>query len=140
MPTEAMIKPANIEEQVLAKINELKQKKLTAKQKNKLEWLGHRLRCSFEWLTLKYYGIDKSQIRELTDPELNALFNIVYNRSRKISVFIRILCFGIPIDDFDTVLLVESNRKLRKILGSSFDPVKVINQSFNSRPWQKEGS
>lgn len=139
MTTEAMIKPANIEEQLLAKISEMRQKNLTAKQKDEMGRLSRKLGRSFKSLAWTYFEIDAFQILELTNPELDALFNLVYNRARKVSIFMTILGYAIPLvgwatilPDSETIKLANSTRKLKKILGSMFNPTKIIRENIHT--------
>lgn len=137
MTTEALVKPANIQEQLLGKIGEMRQNNLTAKQKQNIqEYIkeySDDLRKSFERLTWKRFGISESQIQELSDQELGALFLLVYERAKKSSICHKILFYStfvwiiaFPCKPPDSVLLTNCTRKLRSILGNGFNPVKLI--------------
>lgn len=123
-------------EQILAKINEMRQKNITAKQKAEINDLEIRIGKSFSNLTTKYFGIDEGQTQQLSDHELQALFAIVRERAHEEAIRVRIWCiisiFGMmPLyleqpSPFKTINLTNAVTKLKKMLGDSFDPVKII--------------
>lgn len=131
--TSLLVKPANIEEQLLGKIGEMRQKNLTAKQKNKIERLERGLASGFLTLSWNYFGVDGEQIQELSDPEIKALFLLVAERARKTAIFARIFGFGIPIfgwifilSESQTIRLSNSVRKLKQMIGNGFNPTQII--------------
>lgn len=131
--TEALIKPANIQEQLLSKISEMRRNNLTAKQKQDLKAFAEKTTRSFKILTWRYFGISESQVQELSDQELEALFLIVHERAKKTAVYMKILGYGIPIIGWiiifpgsDTICLTNSTRKLRSMLRDSFNPAKIL--------------
>lgn len=133
MTTEALIKPANIQEQMLGKIGEMRQNNLTARQKQDIGKFQYIARSSFKKLTWRYFGISETQTQELSDQELEALFLIVSERAQKSSVYMKILGYGIPLigwliilDESDTIHLTNSTRKLRSMLRNTFNPAKLI--------------
>jgi hypothetical protein len=132
---EALIKPANTQEQVLATISEMRQKNLTAKQKEELKYHKDRLTEQFFYFTRKYFGLDGKQVQKLSDQELEALFIIVSKRIRKTSVYTKILVFCIPLIGWVTIAegsrsipFASSMRKLKKMLGDRFNSVKILRE------------
>ena len=133
MTTEALVKPANIQEQLLGKISEMRQSNLTGKQKQDIRRFTDIARTSFRSLTWRYFGIGEAQIQEFSDQEVEALFMLVFERAQKASVYMKILGYGIPIFgwtvilcDSETIALTNSTRKLKYILRNSFNPVKLM--------------
>ena len=83
------------------------------------------------WLAGDYFGLDPSQVRELSDQELEALFMIVAERASRTSTILKIsglrtLVFMATGRAPLTVRLTDNVHKLKKILGSDFDPVKIL--------------
>lgn len=121
MTTEALIKPANIQEQLLGKISEMRQN-LTAKQKQNIKEYTEMRGRSFEILAWRYFGISAVQIEELSDQELEALWLMVFERAQKVSVYMKILGYGIPVIGWifilynsHTICFTDATRKLRSI-------------------------
>ncbi len=137
MTTENLIKPANIQEQLLGKISEMRQKNLTAKQKEEIELHGGRLVRSFKIFSWRYFGIDKEQIKKLSKQEIEALFLLVSKRVSKTAICMITLGCLIPIIGW-IIILPESQaithahslRKLKKMLGNGFNPTQIIRSKF----------
>ena len=134
METGTLIKKT-IEEQVFIKINVMRQNELTAKQANEIEKLEGRIKCDFFLLVWKYFGISECQAKQFSDQELKALFFIVHKKAEKTAVYIKTLSAITVVGWFmvnsygagsDTVDFTNSVRKLKKKLGNSFDPVKIL--------------
>lgn len=133
MTTEALIRPANIQEQLLGKISDMRQKNLTAKQKEEIEFHERRLIGGFKKFSWHYFGVNKEQIQELSDQEIEALFLLVSERARKTAVYMRILGISIPIigwmailGESESIPFANSTRKLKQAFGNSFNPVRII--------------
>lgn len=138
MTTEALIKPATIQEQLLGKISEMRQKNLTAKQKEEIEFHERRLIRGFKTFSWLYFGVNREQILELSDQEIEALFLLVSKRARKTAVYVRILGISIPIFGWiiilgtsESISFTNSTRKLKQKFGNSFNPVRIIRADLN---------
>ena len=134
--SESLIKPSNIQEQLLGKINDMRQKNLTAKQKKDIDEYEKQLVRGFGELSWKYFGVSKEQIQELTDPEIEALFSLVSKRANKTAICIRLLGLNLPIInwmfclEFKSILFTKSVRKLNKILGNDFSTAQIIRRHW----------
>lgn len=133
MTTETLVKPANAKEQLLGKISEMRQKNQTAKQKEEIEFHERRLIDGFKKFSWRYFGVNKEQIQELSDQEIEALFLLVSELARKTAVYMRILGISIPLvgwiailQESETIQFANSMRKLKKTFGNSFNPVRII--------------
>ena len=133
MKTESLVGPANIREQTLGKLAYMRWDNLTEKQKMKIANLERTLFHCFDSLVWKYFGIDHRQTLELSDDEINVLFNLIYRRAKKTSVLMKILGYGIPVvgwflilDTSMTIPFVNSTRELEKMLGNTLNPAKII--------------
>lgn len=131
--TDGQLIENTVTERLLGKISEMRKNNLTEQQKDDLARLAKKARRSFELLALRYFGIGWTQIQELSDQEVEALFLLVYERAKKTAVYMKVLAYGIPIvgwisirDDSDTIKLTDTTRKLRSMLRNSFNPVKII--------------
>lgn len=120
-----------VTEQLLVQIADMRRKNLTAKQQDKISNLSLEIRHHFFNLTWKYFGIDYDQVLQLSDQKLKALFTLVSARAHKTSSYMRVL-FTISILGWlahsasSTFMLNGSTQKLKKMLGNSFDLVKII--------------
>ncbi|MDP3792273.1 MAG: hypothetical protein Q8Q89_00945 [bacterium] len=133
MTTEALVKPANIQEQLLGKISEMRQNNLTAKQKQDIKGCTNTARTGFKKLTWRYFGISETQIQEFSDQEVEALFILVFERAQKASIYMKILGYGIPLigwliilNESESIALTNSTRKLKSMLRNSFNPAKLM--------------
>lgn len=147
MATETLVKTAIIEEQVFAKISNMRQSNLTTEQTNQIRHLKNIVRECFTVLNSNYFGLSREQIFEFSDKELEALFGLIYKRAAKTSFYVKIFFYGVPIIGWFsyfvqgstnppmsyTFAFTDSTRKLKKMLGDSFNPVTVI-QNFQSDP------
>ena len=138
MTSESLVKPANIQEQLLGKISDMRQKNLTAKQKEEIKYLERRLVSGFKTFSWNYFGVNKEQIQELSDHEIEALFLLVAEKAGKTAIYMRILGFGIPIIGW-TIILTESEtirfsnsvRKLKQMVRNGFNPTQIIRSRLN---------
>ncbi|OGM99541.1 MAG: hypothetical protein A3B91_01975 [Candidatus Yanofskybacteria bacterium RIFCSPHIGHO2_02_FULL_41_29] len=129
----ALIRHATVKEEVISKLNLMKQNNLTANQVRRIKYLKGQIWQLFYELTESYFGIDNQQIRELTDQELEALVSIVIKRAQKTSRILKVLCVvtiigSVFINDSDNVLFTKYVRELKKMLGSDFDLVKILRE------------
>jgi hypothetical protein len=138
MTTEILVKPANIQEQLLGKISEIRQKNLTAKQKEEIEDLKRRLMSGFLRFSWNYFGLFKEEIQKLSDQEIEALFFLVAERAGKTAIYMRILGFGTPIigwigilNEPETTRFSNSVRKLKQMVGNGFNPTQIILSRLN---------
>ena len=133
MTTEVLVKPSNIQEQLLGKISDMRQKNLTAKQKEDIKRYENQLVNGFRTFSYRYFGISKAQIQELTDQEIEALFSLVYSRASKTSIYMTVIGVCIPIfgwaiilPESESISFTSSVRKLNKMLGNGFSTAKTI--------------
>ena len=125
MKTESLVGPANIREQVRGKLADMKRNNLTRKQKELIDILEVKLVRGLKLLSERYFGINREQILELSDDEINALVDIVYGRAKKPGTFIKILCLGITLEDVPTVWFTDATRKLKKMRNNNFNPAET---------------
>lgn len=133
MITEVLVKPATIQEQLLGKISDMRQNNLTAKQKEKIAFHERRLISGFKKFSWHYFGVNKEQIQELSDQEIEALFLLVSERARKTAVYMRILGISIPLIGWMAILVesesipfANSTRKLKQAFGNNFNPTRIL--------------
>ena len=133
MTTEALVRPSNIQEQLLGKIRDMRQNNLTAKQKKDIDMYEKQLVNGFRIFSWKYFGVSQEQILELTDEEIEALFSLVYSRARKTSIYMTVIGVCIPIfgwaiilPESESISFTSSVRKLNKMLGNGFSTAKTI--------------
>ncbi|MBI2063401.1 MAG: hypothetical protein HYT65_00195 [Candidatus Yanofskybacteria bacterium] len=129
-----------VTEQLLVDIGEMRRMNLTAKQKEKIEGIVEKIRLSFYELTMEYFGIDQNQTLRLSDQKLKALFMLISARAQKtyiymlaLGILIPVFGWGLILTNSRTIALVFSVRKLKKILGNSFDPVAIIRNQIQTR-------
>lgn len=133
MKNEPLINPATFQEQLLGKISDIRQKNQTAKKKEEIEYYENQLNWYFQRLSWLYFGINKKQIQELSDQEIEALFPLVSERARKTAVYMQILGISIPIIGWialalgvsESIQFANSVRKLKQF-GIGFNPVRII--------------
>lgn len=139
MTTETLIKPATIQEQLLGKISEMRQRNLTAGQKQRIKYLKERVKDKFMKLVWQYFGLSITQVQELSDQELEVLFLLVFERTAKTARCLKVIAgFGcvIPVagwlmagmifDNSETIKFVSSVREIKKMLGDSFSPYQIL--------------
>lgn len=148
--TNALVKPSTIQEQLLGKISEMRQEieqeNLTKEHGAKVEHMIRSFGYTFESLVWKYFKINKQKIQKLSDQELNTLFALVSERAGIKAPYIKfgvysflfisiigwsallpmILSDDSGISMGNTLDFINLQRKLRKILGDDFDPIKII--------------
>lgn len=83
MTTEALIKPASIEEDVLALISEMRRDNLTAKQIRYIGEQRNRAFASFRKIVRSKFGLSDEQILDLNDQRMEALFVMLVGRAQK---------------------------------------------------------
>lgn len=138
MTTEALVKPTTIQEQVLGKIDEMRQRNLTAKQKEKIDYLERRLISGFKYFAWHYFGVNEEQIHELSDQEIEALFLLVSERTRKRAIWVGALGIGIPffgwsmiLPDAESLIFTRSINKLKQMLGNGFNSAQIVRSRLN---------
>lgn len=143
----------NANEQLLTRVEEMKRDRLAVEQeeraienaKNELEFIKVEIGYSLRSLVMKYFGLTKDQVLELSDQELETLFDVVFKRARKTAVYMKILGTCIPIfgwlyiypavsriSQSYSVNLTYYLGKIKRILGDKFNQVEVIRSSLNS--------
>ena len=150
--TESLIKPANVQEQLLAKVAKLREENLKAEEEYRIKnaeamkeelietfykiYRKQFIAC-FGNLSKSYFGVKKEQILGMSDPEIETLFLLVLKQATRTNFRWKIFCWCVPIvgwilaptifdSDSKTHGLVSSTRELKKALGDNFNPVKII--------------
>ena len=140
----ALIRHATAKEEVLGKISQLKQEILTARRIKEIEELRQseeikvknlkrKMRNLFLDLVFKYFSVDETRIMTLSDREVEQLFSLVCERASK-TYHRLVLLWLIPpfgwviLAASEAVEFIRSTPKLKKMLGSDFDPVKILRE------------
>ena len=142
MTSEILVKPANIQEQLLGKICGMRHKNLAAGQIFDIKNLSRRVGVTFSRLVKQYFGIDKEQILELSDQELEALFIVVCKRASRTALYLKVF-FAVPVvgwvyclfefsdSSSNTLTFTRAIRKLKKIIGSNFNSVEILHKELS---------
>lgn len=136
MDTEELVRPANLEEQVLGKIHQIRINNLTTRQKKDAYLIEKDMVDVFRELVFKHYGIYWDQVLELPDDELRALFDLVHKRAKRIARMIKIPLWATPILGWVAIIIADNDssifaldnkvRELKRMRGEIFNPTKII--------------
>jgi hypothetical protein len=138
MTTEILVKPANVQEQVLARISEMRQEDykmelIKCKETREVD-LKRIVKERFEYLTERYFKVSRKRIRELPDQELKVLLDLTYERAQKIMARKRVLSFSVigwvwivfSLMGFDEKVFLNEIHDLKLILKDQYNPVAII--------------
>lgn len=117
---EVLIKPANIEEDILSLISEMRRSNLTAKQVEYIEHQRKKAFCSFRKIVRRKFGLSDEQILDLNDQKLEALFVMLVKRAQKS------LWYQYPLHIFPITLTIIS------IINYGWDPNVHLSRAINS--------
>ncbi len=117
---EVLVKPANIEEDILSLISEMRRSNLTAKQVEYIEHQRKKAFCSFRKIVRRKFGLSDEQILDLNDQKLEALFVMLVKRAQKS------LWYQYPLHIFPITLAIIS------IINYGWDPNLRLSLAINS--------
>ena len=117
---EVLVKPANIEEDILSLISEMRRSNLTAKQVEYIEHQRKKAFCSFRKIVRRKFGLSDEQILDLNDQKLEALFVMLVKRAQKS------LWYQYPLHIFPITLTIIS------IINYGWDPNVHLSRAINS--------
>jgi hypothetical protein len=83
MTTEALIKPASLEEDVLSLISTMRRDNLTAEQVKYIGEQRNRVFAAFRKIVRGKFGLSDEQIVDLNDQRIETLFMMLVNRAQK---------------------------------------------------------
>lgn len=124
-----LIRNKNIE--IMGQIN------LKAEQEQKIINLKKEAKYCFKVLAWRYFGLSDINIQQLSDKEVNDLFNLVSQKANADSFKTKIALtasvvgwFAVGKGQIPDVWFVMSINKLKKSLGNNFDPVELIRGNY----------
>ena len=135
METLVLVKPT-AKEQLFVKITEIKRKNLTAAQVNEISEVKKCLTFAFEQLVWAYFGLSKEQILELSEQEIEALYLLTLERSKRMFIFLWILQVTVPLlglavaSETDTMMFRRNLCKIKKMLGVGLNLGRILREGL----------